>query len=83
MNIIDIIQHSINEIEYYISIEDSSFSTRSTAQTLVCNLGAGMIGSVAGFLAGALTGSVTGPGGLIVGSIVSTWVGAYISTEAC
>lgn len=83
VDIIDIIQISINEIEKYLTIENSITSTRSKGSTFACNLGAGMVGGVAGFLAGALSGTVTGPGGLAVGFIVSTTVGAYISTHAC
>jgi len=63
-------------------ISNLAVNTRAAKResvTFVCNLGAGMIGAVTGFLAGCFTG----PAAPLVGSIVSTAVGAYISTKAC
>lgn len=84
IDIVDMIQISIKEVEKYNTIENLTFGTRSNkSQTFVCNMGAAMIGGVAGFLAGALTGTLTGPGGIVVTGIVSNVVGSYISTHAC
>lgn len=69
--IIDGIMSGVYEVET---------STRaSEGSKFACNLAAGAVGAVTGFLAGCLSG----PAAAIVSPIVSTTVGAYISTKAC
>lgn len=69
--IIDGVMSGISEVTTLTRANESS--------KFACNLAAGAVGAVTGFLAGCLSGPAAG----IVGPVVSTTVGAYISTKAC
>lgn len=79
-NIIDASSLIINEISAFSNNNEEHPITRSKrGETFACNVVSGVVGSCFGFVFGA----ISGPAAPIVGTVVTTLVGAAVSTYAC